>query len=658
MEAIVFLGILGILGSIASDRLWPSIRRCLQPALQLSDPENKRLKLSRTDAIKALWAETKYIIKDLKIKWKEEHGFGRKAIILLGIMSGNRHQVLRPMDTAIELRFGIFAVLNIVSFVVLGIFIPVFLAEGLQGEPIVQSIKGFPGAYFFNRIKAIMGEGVRERVSWDFKTCVTDSGVWSRTRYCVNLRNAIPPHKAEDIDLTDPIFTKSPYRFLSESGDAKFMALRLGRDTSLQDIAFNKKQGGKKLLHELTCIPIPLDRFITQGNESFDLTVKDLIPSSFSRAAYGDSSFIIHDSMILKTSNTVGSGHEIYGSKFGSWGSFSAHTEPIMNRGDQGATWYQTGVDATLPWLEFKGTTYVMQNRVEMAVSMVRGRRGSRLQNFLITFKPGESPGSFESPANDPIFEAHYPWGTDRYVADREVSALGCAEVFKLCSADECTDLLESGNDIWVDLCYPGMMSVWLSALIDTTYGDSPLYSRLRNFFNQEPNHRQRWQDDVEERFIRSILRVRYASKYAAEQDFVDPISNMAADSWAPVSLLFRNPDYTNVNFWGSIATAGGYLHIIAASYWLVLLSPLLLSLKFLSRAGSTGLEKFKVLIVFGGSCFCLARSVIINFVVVNNSLGRRRSLRSNILRMNRLDVPQENEEPENPTRMARNHGT
>jgi hypothetical protein len=102
VEAVVFLGLLGILGSIAGDKLWPIVRHYLQPTLQLSDPESKRLKLSRTDAIKALWAEMKYTKKDLEMIWTEEHGFRQKVKMSLGIMSGNHRQALRPMATTIE----------------------------------------------------------------------------------------------------------------------------------------------------------------------------------------------------------------------------------------------------------------------------------------------------------------------------------------------------------------------------------------------------------------------------------------------------------------------------------------------------------------------------------------------------------------------------
>lgn len=652
METLVFLGILGIIGTIACDKLWPIFRHFLQPAVQLSDSENKRLKLSRADVIKALWAEIKYVKEDLRMIWTEEHGIRPKVKMFLGTMSGSHRQVLRPLDTTIELRFGIFAILNIV-FVVLCIFIPFFLAEGLQGETIVQAIKDFQGAYYFTRQSAIVDEVVRARVTSDFKKCVTDRGVWNQTDYCVDLRNSLPPYKVEDMNLTDPIFADSPYRFLMEKGDANFGALRLSRNTSLQDVAFNTKPGGKKLLHELTCVPVSLGQFITQVNGSFELRVKDLIPESISHTV-DRTSFVLHDSMILKTSNAVGSGHEIYRSKI-HLGSTASHTEPVKNHSDQGSTWYQTDVDATLPWLEFKGTESVMQSRAWRASAMVGGSRSSRLQNFLITFKPGESLGSSKSLSDDPIFGAHRPWDTGRYVADREVSALGCAEVFRVCSADQCTEPPIGEIDGWLDLCYPGIMSVWLSTLIDPTYGHGPLNGRLRNFLSVWPNHRQRWQDDVEERFIRSMLRVRYASKYAAEQDLVDPDKYNLANPWIADPLLYRNSDHTNINVWGSVATAGGYLYVIAASHWLVLLLPLILPLKFLARAAGTGLVRFKDLIVFGRTWIHVAGSAIKRIAGAGNPLRRRRPVRSNTLPMDTWHAPQGNDEPDNPPRMARN---
>lgn len=108
------------------------------------------------------------------------------------------------------------------------------------------------------------------------------------------------------------------------------------------------------------------------------------------------------------------------------------------------------------------------------------------------------------------------------------------------------------------------MLSIWLGPLIDATYGE-PL-----SLFRQG----QGWQEDVKERFIRSRLRVRHASAYTAEQDPDRPYFHPLYDLLS-YPLLYRNADHTNINVWGYVATAGGYLYIIAARYRLRLLSPL-----------------------------------------------------------------------------------
>ncbi|KAF2816005.1 uncharacterized protein BDZ99DRAFT_457924 [Mytilinidion resinicola] len=619
VEAVIILGILGILGTIAGDKLWPIMRHYLQPNIQLPDPENLRLKLSRMDAIKAFWAKMK--------------GLSRR-----------HRQALRPVDTTIELRFGLFAILNIVSFLILGIFIPFLLAEGLQGEAIVLARKDLQGSYSNLRNSAAFDKGVRERTSDDFRTCVTDSRNWSQTAYCADLRKTLPSYTTENMDLRDPVFAELPYQFLVEKGDTNYKALRLGRNITFQDAGFNVKPGGKKLLHELTCVPVSLDPFITYVNGSFEennrvskrfvngafeLRVPDLLPSALEQGQGLMFDVVLHDSMLLGTSNDMDSGRETY----------VYPVKTVINHGDQGATWFQTDVDATLPWIEYKGNPALATHlRDDLAVGMLYGSptvyTRFRLQNFLLTFKPGRSPVPqiTGSPSDDPIYGAHRHGYGAGYVADREVSALGCAEVFKVCSEDECVARPIGHFDGWLDRCYPAIMSVWVSAQND------PIYAWTRNFLVNSPNQSRRWQDDVEERFVRSMLRFRYAATYAAEQD-VATKALYPEVRWEtyPLLSLYRNPDYTNVNLLGFAATASGYLYIIAARYRLALLSPLTLPLKFSARAARTGLEKLKAFIVFAKFCI---------FVV---------AARPNTVPLDTLHSTQDNDEPDNPPRMARN---
>lgn len=580
---------------------------------------------------------------NLKGAWREEYGLRQILKAVLDIMRGNGHQSLHPSDTIIELRFGVFAILNIVSFALLGIYIPFLLAEGMQGEPIVRAIEKIQGLppEFLSGTDPITDKGVLRRVSWDFQTCVTDRGVWNQTAYCVDLRNSLPPYSTEDMNLSLPAFADSPYRFLREKGDSKFKALRLIQNTSLLDVGVNTKPGGKKLLRELTCIPAYLDQFIIhdKGTGHFRLTIKDLLPT-FHNSVWKDDlrySYNLRDDLILMTSNGLGSGDGIRGMR------------PPLPKEER----YQTAVDSALPWMNIKNS----HGGVQGAVDLISGTQSSRQQNFLITFKPNWGPIEglqAHNSSDDPIF------GT----AARELPAIACAKVFQLCSADRCTDPSTTRSDGILDLgtYYPKIMSVWLSTLLDNTYGlhpsrsfdlsgNSQLLGNLRHFFASGPNARQRWQDDVEERFIRSILRARHASKYGAEQDLVEP------EWWKwtqnPNSLLYLNPDYTNINFWGFIATVCGYLFIVAASYWIALLSPITIPLKILAQVVSNGQEKVKDMFIFGSNWVPSANDAFRK--LVRNKRAPPGS--SNTLPMDTLHMSQENDEPDNPPKMAGSHG-
>lgn len=78
LNTIFFLGLLAVLGSLASDKLWPIIRHYLQPSLQLPDAESKRLFLSRTDVIHALRVEMEGLGQDLRVIWTDQGGIWRK----------------------------------------------------------------------------------------------------------------------------------------------------------------------------------------------------------------------------------------------------------------------------------------------------------------------------------------------------------------------------------------------------------------------------------------------------------------------------------------------------------------------------------------------------------------------------------------------------
>ncbi|PVH96980.1 hypothetical protein DM02DRAFT_658707 [Periconia macrospinosa] len=599
LEAVIIIGVLGILGTLAGGRLWPVIRHYLQPALQLHDPENKRNRLSRAAAVKALWAEMKQMGENIVNVLFEEHGCKNKVKATLGTLRGSHRKALNQVQNDIDPRFGVFAILNIAGFAVFGLFIPFFLAEGLQGQTVVQATQAFREHYAFNSRLHTNHRQVRDRVFADLRECVLTTGAWKISKYCTNLHATLPSYKVENFNLTDSTLNDPPYRLLQNRGNRNFKALRFSQKMSLQDIAFNTDARGNKLLHELTCVPISLDNYITPLNTSFQLEVGDLIPySSSDFASWVRDQYVIHKSTLLHTSNALGSGRVIRQMKEVGNDSTREHLEPLANEGNQGATWYQTNVDSTLPWIDTKRPSQShSRTRESVIYGVIRAVLEQGTQNFLITYKPGEQYPMAEVESEDPIYGAHYR-GKGQYFPDREISALFCAEVFKMCSKDECMELRVMGfltgesdggpksnidEDILAQL-YPPLMSVWASISIDPIYGNQASSVVMPSFFHHTRENPKSWQDEVEQMFIRSMLQVRYYTKYWAEAASLhgtpfqgDPDGYFSSFSG---TLIYQNADHTNINICGFFATACGYLYILAGSHWFVLFWPLAHPLK------------------------------------------------------------------------------
>lgn len=135
------------------------------------------------------------------------------------------------------------------------------------------------------------------------------------------------------------------------------------------------------------------------------------------------------------------------------------YSDSLIN---QGPTWYQADVDATLPWIESTGIGSRANDRLAYASMMIAGSLGTPFQSFLITFKPDR--GRTSSPIDDPIFGAHQRLDNDEhgyskhgYFADHEVTAIGCTQIFKSCSEGKCVDFADYS---WSSLSLPGIMSV------------------------------------------------------------------------------------------------------------------------------------------------------------------------------------------------------
>lgn len=586
-EAVLIVGLLGILGTISSQKSWSITRYYLQPALQLSDPESKRNNLSKTDALKALWANLKRTKKMLKNGLAEEPGCRQKINIMLDVINGNRDQTLHPCENDVESRFGVFAIMNIIIFAVMGIFIPFALAEGLQGVSVVQATIGSLAKYNGSSQIVIDDELVYAHVKKDLKTCVSNEEAWRTTRACTKLRNGLPLYNKEDLNLTNPAFDDPLYHSLVQYGDSTHTALRLTRNTSVRDVFSNTKEKAR-LQHELICTPISIQKIITPLNGSISLNVEDLIP-------FQDSRFFqfIRKSVIVRVPEL---------SRFGDETQPKARLPktvlPRNTLGDQTEAYYRNIPDFTLPYIVTQNLPYELRSksRAQLATIAVNGVFVRKpLQNFVITMKPASPQDQPKTPSDD----SNSAQGTRHHTTHRGVSALLCTELFKVCSTYECKkqrylSSYSSHDKVLMDW-YPGIMSVWASAILDSFYDDASAWVVLENRqgFIQRPKE---WQVDLEQRFILSMLRVRHASKHLAEQILLGDNEDQGWNN----PLIYGSPDYTNINVWGFIATACAYLYIIAGSYWFVLFWPLAHPLKSVSAIANACLKMYKISIAFG----------------------------------------------------------
>ncbi|CAI6341431.1 unnamed protein product [Periconia digitata] len=608
VEAVIVIGLLGILGAIAGDATWPILRHYLQPAVQLPDPESRRNKLSRADAINALWVRLRLMMRSLEDGMNHSNRFIEKTRIILSIIKGNHRQA--PADSDIGLRFGVFAIISTAAFLVLGILIPFFLGEGLQGQAAVQALQVYHSEYLQAGWSAIYNERVWAQVEEDMKTCVKYRIGWKNTQHCMGIRDNLPLYRVENLSLMDPRLNHSTYRLLLENGNANFTALRVSRNTSFQDISFNRRKDAKKILHELTCLPMDLDPYIKKSNgtykkfdhsgrpsvvehgDTYNLNVDCIKPArkpTQHEVNPDGPKPTTHWSMILRTSNAIGSYSQLV--KEYMEHNYAQTITRLKNVGRDGATWYQTTVDAVLPWVAFSGPEYVYPSFKHELMPLYELLEV--LEGFIFTIKSAQRfyeswpLYEYKDPIwvpNDPLSRAHISDDLIHFT-DREVSALICTEIFKTCERNECREpyprpefVSPSDNyeqEEWLERYFLGIMSVWM----DTSMGS--IYTVYRTSYEYiEKEGGRRWQEDVEERFIRSMLRVLHGSRYMAEQAVYKRSPN-PSDPPIPSPLLYGNSGYTNINILGYAATLFGYLYIIASSYWLVLFWPLAHPIKF-----------------------------------------------------------------------------
>lgn len=598
--ALVVLGTLGLTASMASVRLWPILKRGLQPEIQLPGAQDSSQDLAMTQAIQALGAWLSSRRAECAEIWQSRETLTKRTRAICAVLLGSTDR-LQPADCVrVSPLYGVCALFNIVVFAVLGVIIPYFLSGGLQGETIVQARKGAHRVRADHLFEATHSEQIRNRVDWDLHNCVMGDGSVSSSTYCTNAFEGRRRVLRRDLGLDDALFEEDPYRFLRAHGLKDQKAYQVSRNLTLQDVGSNVRPLGQSLLHELTCVPVSLDAYITrrggtmesQGPQ-YELNISSALPDGPWKVYEnrpGRESFLT--SISLLTSNGPDSGREAFRAGPSRFQLSGPHLMASFKASIRD-TRRQDEVDAPLPWLDLKNGAVDFARHLRYAVQLILDGPEGPLQNFMIVFKLAETRTKSSRMVDDPVFSAHTRVDNDGYVADREFSALGCAEVFKQCTQSRCESLPTNRPTVpgrpgdahgYLRENYVGIASTFIASILAPSYGNiSPNYkfstwnAQSRSVYGTDSpsDIGHTWRADIDRRFLRSISKVKHAAKWVAERDIDDASFKGTEQALPPAPTLFTNPDFTTLNLCGLLATFCTCLYLILASYWFVLLAPL-----------------------------------------------------------------------------------
>ncbi|CZR67274.1 uncharacterized protein PAC_17173 [Phialocephala subalpina] len=257
-----------VLGAFANDKAWTIMRRVvirLTAPVRLEDESDIRNELSRSKAISSLVWTTK-----------------RKRALRRALRDPGRDSA-----TKISPWFGVAAVVNATGFVVLGIFLPWLLSEGLQGEPIVTAGNATT-AVPIHVAEVATEPYVRNTVEADYRSCDL-SAAYREEEECHVIRQ---------------------YHFITANVANRSSILHFSRNVTLEHLGINENSN-MRIRHQLACAPADLDRLVAQEGK------KHRIHLLLTHAIHNTQSYMTQNvtwDMPLLTSNKLGSGRTVLGS--------------------------------------------------------------------------------------------------------------------------------------------------------------------------------------------------------------------------------------------------------------------------------------------------------------------------------------------------------
>lgn len=487
---------------------------------------------------------------------------------MTGQMSRTPHD-----DPAQSIWFGIVAIFNLTIFIIMGIAIPALLTDGAFGAPVVKS-KAVEECLTSSPSRGWMGYVLGlPRTDAIFQQCFGQANKGCDSQYYL----ASPTIQKRRLDLCP---------FPGEICQNQTKPFEISHmNISPHEVGINSPSK-LTLNHRLTCAPIIVEKF-------------QLYPSSSSNYSY----------VSARTPLDIPSFHHIY------WKYFAIQLSTVngpnfASKESSGLqmAWENGPTDVTVLPRYGKPSDLSISEYQEIIHEDLRRDDG---QSFLIVYRAGRS--LYYSAVEDPFFAAHNRYYDSEdpdpyFLPDYEATALGCLEQVQFCIPrlsgpifctswghryapfDQLQEFLISGlagidqaifaNSEQIAFVFPltEAFSVYYYLALRNWWHNLSLLLRAQtssdrgSYSVDEP-----WTLEVETWFMKAIVNAIFRMRMGAKYNFNNftlfgkPYSEKKfLQQWATCGrVLFRDGDYTNINWVGFCTTTAALLIICFISYFI-----------------------------------------------------------------------------------------
>lgn len=561
-KALLSLACLSILVAFAQTRMWVIARyiiyqRSKSPRLPDSEGVDPRLTLSQGAAIAETLPSIKMAVaRAVRQRWRFTPGRREEG------------DDSSTQDLSVSPLFGVAAMINIMVFISMGVVIPWALSNGSLETPIVKS-----------RVTEQCLEAKRINMISDFS-----ADLFQADAILQQCRNRLNDTCDNRYYLQQPKVTTRRIHECPFLGDSVCIRDEMTVEITHEDIsAYEAGVNSPTTItmnHRLRCAPLLLDRFtLYRTRDVTSNSTTDYADAPIYTSPGGKRIALVGAVITVKPKGKIS-------------GSFSMDLHTLngphkVSNESSGLNLAEKRIQSDVTVLpkafaEFEAEDLLPELRLQDALP------------FLVVYRAGAA--QFNSPVDDPFFSAHNLNKNDNitYYADREATALGCAEQFQFCRSNQkyCTawgrgssmayrlfnssDSSSRPNDdeiadiVALFRMLPAGFSIYDYLALHVAFpramtGAFPLIAPI-NLWDTNS-----WDLQVKTWFtkamLNAILYIRFGVKAPLDRD-----SQRFSREWKKKSalcgrVLFQHPGYTNINWVGAWCTIGALLLICVGSY-------------------------------------------------------------------------------------------